>query len=298
MNTRKQFSRIGWAYVLFLITTIVVQVMAAMISRSTIYLYDLSAQMLLSQVIMYGCGFPVFFLLMRRIPAWQMTRPKEITPGKFILFVIFCFGFSYIGNIIGQILMFIVNGVTGAGAANPVDDMVADLNLGIMVITTVIIAPVMEELMFRKLLIDRIVPFGQKTAILVSGISFGLFHGNFYQFFYACILGMVFAYIYSSTGKIKYTIFLHMIINCVGGMVPALLLRTESEIFMLFSGLGLVIWMGVCIVAAIVLSCLYFRKLSFFPAWEGDTGQILKNVITAPGVIAFIILCIIMFLMN
>ena len=45
--------------------------------------------------------------------------------------------------------------------------------------------------MFRKLLIDRIVPFGQRVAVVVSGLAFGLFHGNFYQFFYAFSLGAV-----------------------------------------------------------------------------------------------------------
>ncbi|MGL5437378.1 MAG: lysostaphin resistance A-like protein [Lachnospiraceae bacterium] len=290
MDIKKQFSRIGWAYVLFLLMTVVAQIVVGLILRyKTGWYYNLEVQMLASQFAMYGCGFPVFYALMRRIPSWRMSQPKEISVGNFVLCVAFCFGFSYIGGIIGQILMVLVNEATNSMITNPVDDMISELSPWVLVLTTVVIAPVMEEVMFRKILIDRIIPFGQKAAVIVSGISFGLFHGNFYQFFYACILGMIFAYIYSHTGKIRYTIILHMIINFVGGLIPVLL-NVESE--MLF-------WMGGCMITAIVLSCVYARRITFFPGWENGSGSgIVKRIMTAPGVIGFLVLCIIMFVWN
>ena len=50
---------------------------------------------------------------------------------------------------------------------------------------SVVLAPVMEELIFRKVLIDRTIVYGDKAAVVLSGLLFGVFHGNFHQFFYA-----------------------------------------------------------------------------------------------------------------
>ena len=49
--------------------------------------------------------------------------------------------------------------------------------------------------MFRKLIIDRMSIYGDKLAIIVSSIAFGLFHGNFYQIFYATLIGFILGYV-------------------------------------------------------------------------------------------------------
>ena len=86
-------------------------------------------------------------------------------------------------------------------------------------------APVFEELIFRKVLIDRTVKYGEYVSIVLSGIMFGLLHGNFSQFFFAALIGMLFAYIYIRTGRIRYTIFLHMAINLSSALVLQTLLQ-------------------------------------------------------------------------
>ena len=88
----------------------------------------------------------------------------------------------------------------------------------------VILAPLLEELICRKLLIDRTVRYGEKLSVLMSGLIFGLLHQNLFQFFYAFALGSVFAYVYVRTGRIRYTIILHAIVNFLGAVVaPAVL---------------------------------------------------------------------------
>lgn len=82
-----------------------------------------------------------------------------------------------------------------------------------MVLFTVILAPIFEEITFRKIICDNLLPFGKFTAVIVSGIGFGFYHGNFEQSFYASFVGIFFAYIYIKTGNVWYSIVLHMIIN-------------------------------------------------------------------------------------
>ena len=68
---------------------------------------------------------------------------------------------------------------------------------------------------------------------MVSGLMFGLFHGNLNQFVYAFVLGLFLAFLYVKTGNLKITIALHMMINFVGGIVSSWLMRmidlTEYE---------------------------------------------------------------------
>ena len=86
------------------------------------------------------------------------------------------------------------------------------------VVFLVILGPIFEEWMFRKQLIDHTRKYGEKTAILLSGLAFGLFHMNLFQFFYAFLLGVMFGYIYMRTSKLRYSTAMHMIINFNGAV--------------------------------------------------------------------------------
>lgn len=80
----------------------------------------------------------------------------------------------------------------------------------------IIIGPIFEELIFRKLMIDRISIYGDRLAIIVSSVAFGLHHGNLTQFIYTTMAGIVFGHIYTKTRRIIYPILLHMIVNFFG----------------------------------------------------------------------------------
>lgn len=305
MEARKQFSRIGWAFVVFCLVDVLVQVIMGVAiglwnwqENSGMPNLDI---MLLGQVSMYVFAFPVFWLMMKRIPSWRKRDEGQISAGQLFLWAVVCFGFTYIGNYIGQLLMGGVEAFTGNPQENPVLDMLNDMNPWMVFLTTVIIAPVMEELMFRKLLIDRIVPFGQRVAVVVSGLAFGLFHGNFYQFFYAFSLGAVFAYIYSSTGRVRYGIMLHMMINLMGGVFPVVLLQGMNGFSteMVYSMVGM-IFLGLLMlgstIGAVVLACVYFRKLTWFHGWAPVPEKgICRAILMAPGVIGFLAVCVLMF---
>lgn len=129
-----------------------------------------------------------------------------------------CFPIMYAGNLVGNILSAVLS---GGKAENGLIDIISTLNpLSILVV--VVIGPVFEELFFRKYIIDRTVKYGEKTAILFSGLCFGMFHMNLFQFFYAFGLGLIFGYIYVRTGKVIYSTIMHMIINFIGSVVSVL----------------------------------------------------------------------------
>ena len=55
--------------------------------------------------------------------------------------------------------------------------------------------------------------FGERQAILLCGLAFGLFHQNIVQFFYPMVFGMVAAYLVLKTGSIIPAMLVHFISN-------------------------------------------------------------------------------------
>lgn len=296
MNMKRQISRIGWAYTVFYLVSVGAQflmVRMAQFLRPVLPEWVLSDNglMMISQLCMYGFGFPAFYLMIKRLPCWHMREDRKIETQDLMLVVVLCLGSAYIGNMVGQAMMVISDTLFGTQSLNPVTDVLQDMSVWYVFFSTVLVAPVMEELMFRKLLIDRVVPFGQRLAVVISGVSFGLFHGNFYQFFYACSLGMIFAYLYSSTGKIRYSIALHMMINTMGGFLPLFLQtqieRGRSAAAIALMMLGLLIFMS--ILGTVVIGCMLWHRVTWFPSWIGEQGMgRVKSFLTASGIWAFL----------
>lgn len=303
INASKQMSQVAWAYVIFLLIsktasfalTLLVSSISALtgghIDLSFLF-YNKDISMLISQLIMYGIAFPVFALYMHKIPSWTKKDTKTIPLNQFFVLLIFCYGMTYIGNLIGQFLMANAGAFSGTAPENPLDTVVMDMHPGMVFLTTVIIAPIMEELIFRKYLIDRLVPFGQKYAVVLSGLSFGLFHGNCFQFFYAFLVGMIFAYVYSCTGRVRYNIALHMCINLLGGVLP-LMITNGMDAGYLLSFLLSMLLSGVtlaCAIITVVLSILYIRKLYWFPAWIFSGEPMSQLLLRIPSVWIFLVL--------
>ena len=133
----------------------------------------------------------------------------------------------YVGNMIGIMITSLINGGT---SLNPLDALAASDSIFAKVLVTVIIAPLLEELIFRKLLIDRMNVYGERLAVVTSALMFALFHGNLSQFFYAYFLGLVFGYVYLRSGRLIYSAILHMAVNFMGMVLaPALLVNVDME---------------------------------------------------------------------
>lgn len=80
-------------------------------------------------------------------------------------------------------------------------------------------APVMEEVLFRKLFLDRLLVIGETGAIIVSAVLFGLPHAfsqGIPQMLGTFLIGLVWAYVRVRTGKLWPGIILHIMFNLYG----------------------------------------------------------------------------------
>lgn len=226
-EARTAFSRLGIAVFVMLVVTYGVQILAG-IALGRAGIRNVIVLLLLSYVPMYCVAFPAGYLIMRSVPKYPLEL-LDLGAGRFFRLLVICFFLMYGGNLFGNLVNAVISDLFGISITDPVESLVTGgIPMPALFVLTVILAPFFEELFFRKLLIDRMNVYGQGTAIIATAVMFGLFHGNLSQFFYAMALGLVFGYIYVKTGKLRYSVFMHMIINFWGGIVSGSLVTNES----------------------------------------------------------------------
>ena len=218
---KRAATKIGWKYTLFAIVVFAVDFIYALVLPEQ-YAQKDWAQFLGVIIAIYIIGFPVLLLLTMKMPKVKIKK-KKMGFGDFFVCVLINAGLCFIGMIVGLILETVV---TLPFSFHPMEAEGMDLATLMLssgmfwrVFTVGICAPMMEELIFRKLLIDRVVKHGEWLAILLSGLMFGLYHGNFRQAVFATLIGMFWAFIYIRTGKVWYTIAMHMIINLTTSVI-------------------------------------------------------------------------------
>lgn len=178
----------------------------------------------LSCLPMYLVSMPLS-LLLYAIADTKTPEKKKLSIPAWLGLLAICFALTYVGSLIGSAVNSIIEVFTGEPVRNDLNELTTNTPLWANLLFLGILAPIMEEIFYRKLVIDRLTVFGDLPAILISGLLFGLIHGNFGQFFYAAIVGVVFGFIYLRTGRLRYSIALHMAINLIGGVYTSEVLK-------------------------------------------------------------------------
>ena len=284
---RERFSRLGWALVAQMAAMLAVQTalllaaqaLAPALAGSGVFLW------LVSVLSAYGAGVPAAWLVLRGTEEAPPQPGAPLGPGRFFRSYLAGLGLMYLVNLATLALMGLVGLLRGQTVENPVDNM-ADYPLALNLLLGCVIAPVCEEYLFRGLLLNRLRPYGERFAVWASALCFGLFHGNFSQFFYACAIGVLFAGVVLKTGRLRQAMLLHALINFVGtGLIP------------LLSGLGEAgDWLLTLLVLAAMFVGLAFlpamrREFSPAPGWKGLTaGEAWRCFLGSPGMLCFLAL--------
>ena len=110
------------------------------------------------------------------------------------------------------------------------------INIYIALFGSVIIGPILEELVFRYLIYNNLNKFNKKnTSIILSSIIFALVHNGFINIVYAFIIGTILTIIYSKNKNIKEVIILHMVANLM-----SLLIKEYNTIILISSFMCLI----------------------------------------------------------
>ena len=234
----------------------------------------------------------IFWLVIRRIPKSGWQAESMSFKSLFQVFVMM-YAVSTVFNLIGTA----VSKAAPAGGTEQLDMINTMVSSGVPagLMITVLIAPVVEELIFRKLMLDRIRNYGEKTAIVFSAICFGLFHGNLTQFLYAFSVGLFLGYVYCKTGKVHYTMIMHALLNLFSSMIMLLvpLLKAGPLGMVIVTVLALMI--AVMFVMGFVQLISHLRKkdlrLDKTMMTAIPSGEVVKTVYLNPCIMVFVLYC-------
>lgn len=97
-------------------------------------------------------------------------------------------------------------------------------NLFMVIISVGIVAPFVEELVFRGLIYKALSKnISALWTIIIQGILFGLFHFNLIQGLYATLMGILLGYATYKTKSIWPAVLMHIANNLAAGIVPKLI---------------------------------------------------------------------------
>lgn len=114
---------------------------------------------------------------------------------------------------------------------------VVEVNKTLLFISSGILGPIMEELLFRKKLLTELLMFNNKyVSILLSSFIFSFLHNGMITMLYAFILGIAFGIIYIKYKNVKLTIFMHMAANII-----VIYLTRYNTLILILSIIGLLI---------------------------------------------------------
>ena len=231
-----------------------------------------------------GAGMAVSLPLIRKMTRYGSHEPipkKRLGVPAFLAVVMTAFGLWGVGVYLGnytELLGYPVRSLLDYGGGS---SLISALSLAYAVFG----APVVEELVFRKTLLDVLHPHGETCAALVTALLFGLIHGNSGQFFLAFLLGLLFAGVYMKTGHILYTIALHFIINLTAS-APDLLRFAGIQSDWLFD---MVVLPLLTIAGLIVFVVSYRKKAEWFRLSLPEVPDANRQVFANPGMLIAVI---------
>lgn len=217
-----------------------------------------------------------------------------LTAGGWLRWLVLCLGVTYLFNFVSLGITALLGMLKGSAVQNPLALMQMNSSPLATFLFACVLAPVGEEFLFRKLLYDKIGGYGVRTYVLVGAFLFALFHANLSQLLYAFVLGAVFCYIYAHTGKLRYTILLHVAINTIGTMA--------APLFIQYGGIWGTAAVGILVLVSIAAGgVIAARRRWRFPGAapadgrEGEGAQrpahSFGRALRTPGMLAYTGLC-------
>lgn len=207
-----------------------------------------------SYIPLYFIAYPVMLSIWRKVPnRLTLPYPNKKLPGyASLLLVAGCFALTYALNLISMLIAQGLSLLTGSEIVNPLVTALGSGNLWLNLFVVTLVAPIMEELIFRLFLYKKLACFGGRVYVFFSAILFAAFHVNIYQILYAFVLGVVMAVITYHTGTIRHSIFLHICVNFLGGGGTPLILHYAGEsgtfimslviVLILAAGIFAIVW--------------------------------------------------------
>lgn len=230
-----------------------------------------TAQTLIVFLFQYVIAVPLSLLVFKMSKDFLKSdscfcKPKM--PAKWVFkWILISLALVYISSYISSAFFAVLQQITGVKLH--AIDMTADNNT-LSRITNIIammfLAPFFEEILFRGTLLKNSTRHGTWSMIIVMGIIFGLWHGNYAQTLYTAVMGICAGFLIVKTESIFPSILLHFCMNTIGALQSLFvgnideekLLAEDSEYIMSNFALIMVTTITYLVILAIMITGLIF----------------------------------------
>lgn len=175
----------------------------------------------------------VFFLLRHKNPLRE-TGFRQ-TPGRYV-----CAAGAMMPILYAAIIL-ILSSLPEAWMESYIEASASLNQTGIlMAISTVLIAPIVEEIIFRGLILSRLHrAMPGWLAVVISALLFGVCHGQIVWICYAFVLGILFGLIALRSGSVWPSLLAHILFNAIGHF-SSYIPDTDTAALILLGSLALV----------------------------------------------------------
>lgn len=229
--------------------------------------------------IMILAGIVAFYFFKNEIKdhAKVEIRKDKINIKYILLYLTILPAIGYIGDyiviLINNVLKlgFNINSVNEAFQAKSLTGMI------MLLLYTVILAPIFEELIFRGYTINLFKKYGKKTAIILSAAMFGILHAEYMQILPAIMGGIVLGIIMIKTNDIRICIICHMVNNLLALLQNFLDIRIDY----------------ILIILALIVYFVFNKKEKLFEIRKSIKKEEYKPIyiLKSPSLIIFLLIC-------
>ena len=214
---------------------------------------------------------------------WQTER--RMTPRSFAVLLVLFISAQAAFQILALAMEALLN-LFGLSVLNAIESASGVSDSVSMFLYVGLVAPIVEEILFRGLLLRMLRPYGKLFAIVMTAFLFGMFHGNPVQSPYAFLVGLILAYV-----ALEYSVGWAMVLHMGNNLILGDTLTRISHV--LPQGVGdaifvLLIW-G-CFLAGIVILICMRKKLAAYASENRIHPWCSKSFFGSAGIIFFTII--------
>lgn len=163
-------------------------------------------------------SLPLFWKMWKRDrECFPLRTEKKQVPGWFYIT-------AFLGGIAASCVSSFIMDVVGIEKffSNQVQEELFSAGFILQVAGLGLIVPVLEELLYRGVMYQRLREFlDVKPAIVTAALIFALAHGNMIQFLYALPMALILHWFYEKSGTLLAPVLFHMGANLISVLVNA-----------------------------------------------------------------------------
>lgn len=216
---------------------------------------------------------------------------KKVQSGTLFKVVLVALAVSLLANYITDMLL---NNLSFFGYENHLEmeyQTYTPLENLFYIFSVAVMPALVEEFMFRGILLHKLRKYGDGFAVLCSSLIFGLIHGNLVQIPFAFIVGLALGFIVIKTGSIIPSMIVHFIVNCSSVLITIMNNQINENVLDIIY----ILFLLAVIIGAIFSAVSLGRKKDFFSLSsnpEYPQKEALINTLTSSGMIFSLIFVI------